>query len=55
MCLIGKKQYLPFFIIAFFLVQYLKLNVMAAAIFGTCVALLIVFLRREQTENQMKV
>lgn len=52
--IIGKKQYLPFFIIAFFLVQYLNINVMAAAIFGTCVALLIVFLRREQIENQMK-
>ena len=46
--IIGKKQYLPFFIIAFFMVQYLKINVMAAAIFGTCIALLIVLLRREK-------
>ena len=46
--IIGKKQYLPFFIIAFFMVQYLKINVMAAAIFGTCIALLIVLLKREK-------
>ena len=45
--IIGKKTYLPFFILGFFMVQYLKINVMAAAIFGTCMALLIVFLRRE--------
>lgn len=48
--IIGKKQYLPFFVIAFFLVQYLEINVMAAAIFGTCIALLMVFLKRENRE-----
>lgn len=45
--IIGKKTYLPFFILGFFMVQYLQINVMAAAIFGVCMALLIVFLRRE--------
>ncbi len=45
--IIGKKTYLPFFILGFFMVQYLQISVMAAAIFGTCMALLIIFLRRE--------
>jgi D-glucosaminate-specific PTS system IIC component len=38
---IGKKNLLPFFIMGFFAVVYLKIDVMAAAIFGTCIALLI--------------
>ena len=46
--IIGKNIYLPFFIIGFFAVQYLGISTMAAAIFGTCIALLITFLRREQ-------
>lgn len=45
--IIGKKTYLPFFILGFFLVQYLEIGVMAAAIFGTCIALLIVFMNPE--------
>lgn len=45
--IIGKKTYLPFFILGFFLVQYLEIGVMASAIFGTCVALLIVFMNSE--------
>jgi D-glucosaminate-specific PTS system IIC component len=49
--IIGKNIYLPFFILGFFAVQYLQINVMAAAIFGTCMALLITFLRRESTQN----
>lgn len=43
---IGKKKLLPFFIIGFFLVKYLGINVMAAAIFGTCIAVLTVFMSR---------
>lgn len=49
--IIGKNIYIPFFIVGFFLVQYLKINVMAAAIFGTCLALLITFLRREAVKE----
>lgn len=45
--IIGKKTYLPFFILAFFLVQYFSINIMAAAIIGACMALLIVFIKRE--------
>lgn len=45
--IIGKRNYLPFFIIGFFLVQYLEINVMAAAIFGTCIALLMVFMNTD--------
>lgn len=40
---IGKKQYIPFFIIGFFAVKYLGLPIMGAAIFGTCIALLLTF------------
>ncbi len=45
MFVIGKKQFLPFFIIGFFFVEYLSLDIMAAAIFGTCMALLILSFR----------
>lgn len=38
---IGKKNLIPFFIMGFFAVMYLKIDVMAAAIFGTCIALLV--------------
>ncbi|WP_066496312.1 PTS mannose/fructose/sorbose/N-acetylgalactosamine transporter subunit IIC [Abyssisolibacter fermentans] len=37
---IGKKRLIPFFIMGFFAVKFLNINVMAAAIFGTCLALL---------------
>lgn len=37
---IGKKKLIPFFIMGFFAVKFLNINVMAAAIFGTCIALL---------------
>ncbi|WP_312692116.1 PTS mannose/fructose/sorbose/N-acetylgalactosamine transporter subunit IIC [Caproiciproducens sp.] len=38
---IGKKKLLPFFIVGFFAVQYLKLDTMAMAIFAICTALLL--------------
>lgn len=38
---IGKKSLLPYFIGGFFAVLYLKVDVMAMAIFGTCLAFLI--------------
>lgn len=37
---IGKKTLIPFFVIGFFAVMYLKLDTMAVAIFATCMALL---------------
>ena len=42
--MIGKMKYLPLFIIGYFLVQYLHIPTMAAAIFGICIALLITFM-----------
>lgn len=39
---IGKNKYLPLFFIGFFLVKYFSLPVSAAAIFGICLALLMV-------------
>ena len=38
---IGKKNLIPFFIVGFFAVMYLKLDTMAVAIFATCAALLL--------------
>jgi D-glucosaminate-specific PTS system IIC component len=49
--IIGKPKLLPFFIIGFFLVQYLQLSIMASAIFGTCIALLIIFLRKPENSE----
>ncbi|VBB07192.1 phosphotransferase system sorbose-specific iic subunit [Lucifera butyrica] len=37
---IGKKHLIPFFILGFFAVKFLNISVMAAAVFGTCIALL---------------
>lgn len=45
--LIGKKQNFALFFIAFFVVIYSGMNVMFAAIMGTCIALLMVFNRHK--------
>ena len=45
--MIGKMKYLPLFIIGYFLVQYLQIPTMAAAIFGICIALLITFMGKD--------
>lgn len=37
---IGKKQYIPLFIIGFFLVTYSGLNTIGISIFGLCAVLL---------------
>lgn len=42
--MIGKTKFIPLFIIGFFMVQYLQIPTMAAAIFGICIALLITFM-----------
>lgn len=44
---IGKNKFIPLFIIGFFLVQYFKISIMAAAIFGVCIALLITFMKED--------
>lgn len=48
---IGKRNLLPYFIIGFFLVQYMQISVMAAAIFGISIALL-VFFQDEETRKK---
>ena len=40
---IGKKNLMPYFFLGFFAVAYLNINTMAAAIFGTCIALIKVY------------
>lgn len=35
---IGKKKLLPFFILGFFMVKYLKIDVMGVTIFGVCIS-----------------
>lgn len=40
---IGRKEILPYFFIAYFMVQYLGLNTMAISVFGVCLALILFF------------
>lgn len=48
---IGKKKLIPFFILGFFTVKYFQIDVMAAAIFGTCLALLYMSLAPKEGAN----
>lgn len=48
---IGRRSLIPYFIAGFFLVKYSAMNIMAAAIFGTCMAFLHIVL----TENNKEV
>lgn len=41
--IIGKRELMPYFFIGFFAVAYLGINTMAAAVFGTCVAAIVLF------------
>lgn len=47
MMVIGKKELMPFFFIGFFLVQYLNLNTMSCAIFGACIAILAMTMKKK--------
>ncbi|WP_308008737.1 PTS sugar transporter subunit IIC [uncultured Fusobacterium sp.] len=47
---IGKKHLIPFFIMGYFAVKYLQINVMAAAIFGVCFSLLFIYLSSVKKE-----
>lgn len=49
---IGRRNLIPFFIIGFFLVAYFDIEIMAAAIFGACIAVLTVFLPKEEAGGQ---
>jgi len=45
---VGKSMLIPFFILGFFLIQYFQISTIGAAIFGICMALLIIGFRREK-------
>lgn len=48
---IGKKSLFPYFIIGYFLVQYFSISIMAAAIFGISIALLVFFQDEERRKK----
>lgn len=48
---IGKQSLMPYFIIGFFLVQYMGISIMAAAIFGISIALLVFFQDEEKRKT----
>lgn len=52
---IGQKMLLPFFFIGFFAVQYLGINTMAAAVFGVCIAILIVLISNQNKNETLAV
>ena len=49
---IGKKHLIPFFILGYFGVKYLNIDVMAAAIFGACFALLFTYLNAQRKAQE---
>ncbi|WP_293816973.1 PTS sugar transporter subunit IIC [uncultured Parolsenella sp.] len=52
MIVIGKKQYLPLFVIGFFIVAYTGLSTVGIAIFGACAVLMIMQFQREGTTSE---
>lgn len=50
--MIDRKNLLPYFFIGFFLVVYLEIPIMAAAIFGTCIAALITLSNKSNLDNK---
>jgi len=52
MFVIGDKKLLPWFFIGFFIVAYLKLPVMGAAIIGGCAILLISLAQGKREEEE---
>lgn len=55
MIMIGKKQYIPFFIIGYFITVVSNLNVLVSIILAISVALIIIFLKRELREGEPNV
>ena len=47
---IGKKEFLPFFVIGYFIVIYFEVATMAPHIFVTCIARLYLFLKNKESE-----
>lgn len=52
MIVIGKKQYLPLFVIGFFIVAYTGLSTVGIAIFGACAVPMIMQFQREGTTSE---
>ncbi len=48
---IGRKDLLPYFFMGFFAVAYLGINTMAAAVFGSCIAVLITINARKNKKG----
>lgn len=48
---IGRKDLMPYFFIGFFAVAYLGINTMAAAVFGTCIAILLTINARKNKKE----
>lgn len=51
---IMKKEYMPLYFIAFFLVQYFELTAMGASIFGACVAVFIFLNGQKNKDAQLE-
>lgn len=52
---VWDKKFLPYFVLGFFLVSYLNLNIMFIAIIGGCVAVLYVFANKSQEEPEQEI
>jgi len=50
---IGNKKLFPYYFIGYFLVKYLGINNMAAAIFGTCISVIVFFSSNEKKEVKL--
>lgn len=55
MIMIGKKQYIPFFIIGYFVTVVSQLNVLVSIILAVSIAFIIIFLKRELREGDPNV
>ena len=47
---IGNAKLLPYFFVGFFAIQYLGISTMAAAVFGSCIALIVFFGNHSEKE-----
>lgn len=51
---IGQRSLMPFYFMGFFAVKYLEINTMAAAVFGICIALVILFMKNDGQEEVLQ-
>ena len=50
---LGKKKMIPYFVIGFFLTTFLDLGIMAVAILGACVAVIVYYAATEKAEEDL--